>query len=265
MEDINLTLLEVKDGVGHIMMNCPERMNALDVAMVESIERQLTLLRDDSSVKVVVLSGNGKAFCAGGNMAAFKEAIDRNDYESIDAIVESVGNLIHNLLSYEKIIIGAVHGPAVGGGANLMLACDLVVADETIKFNEIFTKIGLATDSGGSYLLSKAIGHRKAKEACLFGTMWKASDVERLGLVTEIVPAGEHIKRALELGVTLGHGPVKAYEAVKKENYAINYADFANYLETVETPLVCKAVRSEDFKEAVTAFVEKREPKFQGC
>lgn len=265
MANGSLTVVEVKDGVGHIMMNAPERLNALDLPMVDELEAQLKMFAQNPAVKVVVLSGLGKAFCAGGNMAAFKEALDKENYESIDAIVKAVGGLIQRLLCYEKIIIGAVHGAAVGGGANLMLACDFVVADETIKFSEIFTNIGLATDSGGSYLLSKAIGQIKAKEACLFATMWRASDLEVRGLLTEVVPKGEHVQGALALAERLAKGPIKAYEAVKKQNFAINYSDFTEYMERVETPLVCKAVRSADFKEAVTAFIEKREPKFQGC
>ena len=255
----------VKNGIGHVEMNEPDRLNALDIPMVEAIHLALDKAESDRTVKIVLLSGAGKAFCAGGNVQFFHDAVEREAYDEIDDIVRAVGGLIHRMLQYPKLIIGAVHGHAVGGGANLMLACDLVVADEKTKFSEIFTHIGLATDSGGMYLLSKAIGSRKALSACLFGTTWNGDALLELGLIHQLVPTGMHVEVAYDVALELAEGPLKAYEAVKQEQYAANYADFQRYSQHIETPLVCETLRSHDFKEAVTAFVEKRKPKFKGC
>ncbi len=259
-----LTACTIENGVAHIIMKAPEQLNALDLPMVSELKHHLDACAVNEKVKVVVLSGEGKSFCAGGNVAFFHEALQENDFDALEEIVKQVGALIVQMKTHQKLIIAAVQGHAVGGGANLALAADFIIGDESIKLAQVFTKIGLSPDSGGMYLFSKALGASRAMELCISAKTLNGTDLLELGLIIEVTAAGTAVQRALEFGAEIAAGPVVAYEGAKRENYEVNFSDFKQYIEDVEFPLVAKTLRSQDFKEAVTAFVEKRQPNYRG-
>lgn len=258
------TTYAVEEGVGVILMNDPERLNPLDIAMDDELLARFTACEADPAVRVVVLGGAGRAFSAGGDMRFFREQLDAGRYEKLDEILVHVNRLILYLKKMRKLVIAAVQGHAAGGGANLALASDFIVADETMKFSEPFTKIGLAPDAGGMYLLSRAVGARKALELSVEHRVIDAAEADRMGLLAGLVPAGCVLEEAKRYARELAAGPLRAYELAKVQNFAVNYSDFEEYLAVTERDTMHEAFRSADFAEAVRAFWEKRPPVYQG-
>lgn len=152
------TKLTVQDGVAVILMNDPARLNPLDIAMDDELLARFTACEEDPAVKTVVIGGEGRAFSAGGDMRFFREQLEAGRYDRLDEVLTHVNRLILYIKKMRKLVVAAVQGHAAGGGANLALAADFIIADETAKFSEPFTKIGLAPDAGAMYLLSKAVG-----------------------------------------------------------------------------------------------------------
>lgn len=253
----------VDEGIGILMMNDPARLNPLDIAMDDELLARLEICEADPAVQVVVLGGKGRAFSAGGDMQFFREQIDSGRYEKLDEILTHVNRLILYMKTMRKLIVAAVQGHAAGGGANLALAADFIIADETMKFSEPFTKIGLAPDAGGMYLLSRAVGARKALELCVEHPVIDAAEADRLGLLTGLVPAGRALEEAVRYARELAAGPLRAYELAKVQNFAVNYADLETYLAVTERQTMHEAFRSVDFAEAVHAFCEKRPPRWK--
>lgn len=258
------TEYHIENGTGIILMNDPERLNPLDIAMDDELLARFQACEADPAVKVVVLGGKGRAFSAGGDMRFFREQLDGGHYEKLDEILTHVNRLILYIKKMRKLVIAAVQGHAAGGGANLALAADFLVADETMKFSEPFTKIGLAPDAGGMYLLSRAVGARKALELCVEHRVIDAAEADRMGLLTGLVPAGRVLEEAQHYAEELAAGPLRAYELAKLQNFAVNYADFEEYLTVTERDTMHEAFRSEDFAEAVHAFWDKRPPVYRG-
>lgn len=157
-----------------------------------------------------------------------------------------------------------MQGYAVGGGANLALASDFIVADYSCKFSEPFTKIGLAPDAGAMYLLTRAVGARKALQICIECPVIRADEANKLGLLTQLVPGGQALASAVAFAEKLAAGLLLAYEMAKEQANRISYADFEEYLFKTEAETVGKTFRYSDYYEAVTAFLEKRETRYTG-
>lgn len=258
------TSLTIENGIAHILMKDAKHLNALDIAMDQELLAQLQACEADETVKIIVLSGEGKAFSAGGDMHFFADMTTSKNYEALEDILVNVNRLILYIKRMKKLVIAAVHGHASGGGANLALACDFIIADASAIFTQSFTKIGLAPDAGAMYLLSKAIGARRAFDLCITGRPLKSSDAFTLGLISRFSKDGEVLKTAMNYAAELATGPLLAYELTKQQNYVVNYHDFAEYLNNTEEETVNKTFRSEDFKEGVQAFKEKRKPIYKG-
>lgn len=258
------TKLTVQDGVAVILMNDPARLNPLDIAMDEELLARFTACEEDPAVKTVVIGGEGRAFSAGGDMRFFREQLEAGRYDRLDEVLTHVNRLILYIKKMRKLVVAAVQGHAAGGGANLALAADFIIADETAKFSEPLTKIGLAPDAGAMYLLSKAVGARKALEICAEHSVIDAAEAERLGLLTGLVPAGRALEEAARYARQLAEGALMACELTKKQNFAVNYGDLETYLTVTERETVGAAFRSADFAESVRAFWEKRPPVYQG-
>ena len=259
------TLFTVTDGVGVITLNDAGRLNPLDPAMDDELVVRLSACEVDKRVKVVVLAGAGKSFSAGGDMNYFKQQLDAHNYEALDSLVRHVNRLILKVRTLRKLVIAAVQGYAVGGGATLALAADFVVGDETTKFQFPFTNIGLTPDAGAMYLLSRCVGATKAMQLCTDCNVVQADEAVALGMMQRCVPAGQAMEAATAWARELAAGPVLAYQLLKEENNRINYADFKEFLFSTEPELVYHSYRSHDYREAVTAFLEKRKPAYKGC
>lgn len=255
----------IKDGgIGIVRMNDPAHLNPLDIAMDDALYEALADCEADEKVKVVVLAGAGRAFSAGGDMRFFKAQIDAKAYENLDAVLVHVNRVIVFMKKMKKLIVCAVQGHAAGGGANLALAADFIIGDETFKLSEPFTKIGLAPDAGGMYLLSRAVGARRALAICTDCHALSAAEAETLGLLTRRVPVGEAEKEAVRYAKGLAGRALLALELAKKQNYEVNYKDFEEYLAVTETETLAESFRSVDFAESVNAFLEKRAPIYTG-
>lgn len=257
-------LYTCQDGIGRITMNYPKNLNAIDMDMVLELLSLLDECEKDPQVKVVILESGGKAFSAGGDIGYFYDQIKAGGDVNMDDLIERAGLVSLNIKKMSKMVITSVAGAAAGAGANLALSGDFVVCADNTKFIQAFINLGLVPDTGGTYLLSKSIGVAKAMELCATGKPLTADEALSLGLVTEVCPKEELADRTMALARKLCAGPLIAYANLKKQFFEANYTDYKRYLQNGEIPTQRACISSEDFKEGVCAFMEKRKPSFQG-
>jgi len=254
-------LVDKIDGIATLTMNRPEARNALDVPMREELVNALDEIERDAAVRVVILTGAGGHFSAGGDVKTM--AARRHTAAEGRARVELLNRFVLRLFNFPKPTIAMVDGFAVGAGCNIALGCDMIVASDRAKFGEVFLKIGLVPDGGGTWLLQRVVGLSKAKEMVLTADIIDAAEALRIGLVNRVVPAAEleSVTRALAAKIALGP-PLAATLAKSLLNRAAT-VDLAAALEG-EAFGQSNAITSEDHAEGVRAFLEKRAPKFQG-
>ena len=251
--------IEVEDRVATVTLDRPERLNAVNLALHEELSTVFTDLDADDSVYAVLLTGAGKAFCAGADMKASPE-------ESIlavgwDRVRRDAERIVTTLLDCEKPVVAAVRGPAVGFGATLALLCDVVYAAEDARFGDTHVAIGLAAGDGGSVIWPLLVGPNKAKELLMTGDLLAARDAERIGLVNHVVPAERLLDDARAMARRLAHGPKTAIRATKQSvNLLVRNA--AEIVLKTSLLLEGESLRSDEYREAVRAFLEKRPPKF---
>lgn len=253
-------LLERSNGIATLTLNRPEARNALDLAMREELEAALKELAADEAVRVLVLTGAGGHFCAGGDV---KTMARRHTATEGRARVEAMNRVILELVDFRAPTVAQVDGFAVGAGCNLALACDLIVASDRARFGEVFAKIGLVPDGGGSYFLPRLVGLAKAKELVFTAEIFDAAEALRIGLVNRVVPAGELTTAVRELAQRIAAGPPKTLALAKRLLNRSASQDLAGALE-LEAFSQAIAIESEDHQEGVRAFFEKRAPNFTG-
>jgi len=255
-------LYDVTDGVGTITLNRPDGMNSLTTEMKELLRATVVRAAADPAARAVVLTGAGRAFCAGQDLR--EHAANLAAGKGLDDTVRKHYNpVVLALAGMRKPVVAAVNGVAAGAGAALAFACDLIVASDRAKFATAFTGIGLAPDSGMSWTLQRLVGRAKAAELLLLGEPVKAEQALELGLVNRVVPADELAPAAVELARRLAAGPTVSYGAVKA---ALDHAaahDLASSLER-EAELQDECAETADHKNATEAFLKKRQPEFEG-
>ncbi|HEY2986621.1 MAG TPA: enoyl-CoA hydratase-related protein [Candidatus Binatia bacterium] len=248
-----------QNGVATITLNRPEAMNAFTIQMNGEIHQALKDADEDKSIRSIVLTGAGRAFCAGQDL---KGRTPEKKGSLGASLRERYNPIILRLRRTEKISLAAVNGVAAGAGCNLALACDLRVASEAAQFIQAFARVGLAPDCGGSIILPRLVGLSKAMELLLLAEPVDAEEALRIGLVAKVVPADKLAGTAREIAEKVAHGPRSIGLIKRAVNRAIMH-DLATQLE-YEAYLQEIAGKSADYDEGVRAFLEKRTPVFTG-
>lgn len=253
--------LQIENGTAWITLNRPEVFNSFNREMALLLQAQLDQCANDDNVRAIVITGNGRAFCAGQDL---KEVTTPELNPGFKKILEEHYNPIISMIrTIEKPIIAAVNGVAAGAGANIALACDVVLASEHASFIQAFSKIGLIPDSAGTFFLPRLIGFQKASALMLLGDKVSAQEAERLGMVYKVFSSEEFIDETKKLAETMAQMPTKALGMTKRLLNASMANDLNAQLE-MESKLQIEAAQSEDYTEGVAAFVEKRRPNFKG-
>jgi 2-(1,2-epoxy-1,2-dihydrophenyl)acetyl-CoA isomerase len=251
------------DGITTITLNRPDRLNAFIGHMRRDLAEALEHAGSDRNVRVVVITGAGRGFCAGGDVAFMAEMMQRRTAEEFSRILGAVRRVILAIRQLTKPVIAAINGPASGAGCNLALACDLRIASSDATFSQSFAKVGLHPDWGGSYFLPRLVTPNKACEMFFLGESIDAAEAMRLGIVNQVVAPEELESATLELAQRLRAAPPIALAAAKHAVYMSQAAELEEMLR-YETEVQLRCFESDDAHEGVQAFLEKREPKFTG-
>lgn len=265
--------IEKRGTIGRILLNRPEKRNALDTRMARELADVLDDFELDGDVRAVLIRGAGGHFCSGGDLAPSRDPGDaRPEWTpragspaatSIDLMNRIYGRAIRTLHHHPKPVVALVEGVAAGAGANLAFACDLVYATRDARFCEIFVRRGLALDCGGSWLLPRLVGLQRAKELAFFGDWVNAETAQRYGLVTELYEPGAIEAAVDEKLAALAERPPVALAQIKQSLHRASVLSMAEALE-IEAVAQAACTSTEDTAEGMRAFMEKRAPRFTG-
>ena len=256
-------LYEQCDGIATILLNRPERLNAITFEVYRELTDFFAKLRDQKDVRVVVITGAGRAFCSGGDVRDIIGELQGSDAEGLMDFTRLTCELIHNMRALPKPIIASINGTTAGAGACIALASDIRIAAEEAKIAFIFVKVGLAgTDMGATYLLPRVVGLAKATELLMTGDFISAQEAERIGLYNRVVPRGQLETATSEFAAKLAHGPALGLAKTKEMLNREMHMGFESALEA-EAVAQALCMQHPDFAEAHAAFIEKRKPKFK--
>ncbi len=251
---------ELVGSVLKLTLNRPDKFNSFNKEMALELQKQLDGASKDKKVRAILLTGEGKAFCAGQDLS---EAMDKNG-PGIEKIVKDHYNPIILKIRYlDKPVVCAVNGVAAGAGANIALACDVVFAANSVSFIQAFSKIGLIPDSGGTFFLPRLVGFGKASALMMLGDKVSAADAEKMGMIYKAMDDDKLQEQAFEVAKTLSEMPTYAIGLTKKLLHHSYFTTLENQLIS-EAHEQVKAARSYDYNEGVNAFLEKRKPVFKG-
>jgi 2-(1,2-epoxy-1,2-dihydrophenyl)acetyl-CoA isomerase len=259
----SLVLEEREDTIVYIRLNRPDKLNALNIELGDALVHALLRTVEDRSVRCVVVTGAGRAFCAGGDIALLRELRQRKAGKELEPLLKAGKEIIMAMATMPKIVITAINGPAAGGGMNLALAGDIRIASDQAKFAESFVQIGLFPDFGGTYLLPRIVGPTKASELFYTGQLLSADEALKLGLVSRIIPQAEFEAETKKLAQAMATSASMAHRDVKHRMSSENRKELEAALEE-EIRLQLHCFESEDCLEGLNAFAEKRKPNFKG-
>jgi len=255
-------LTNVSDRVATLTFNRPDKLNALSMDLISGSIDTLKGWSSDAEIGCIVVTGSGRAFCAGGDVSTMAQDDTETLEQKIDRL-RQMQELSWLLYNSPKVTIAAVNGFAMGAGLGVCLSCDLRIASEKARFGTAYAKVGYGGDFGTTWLLAQYVGGPKAKELFFLGDIIDATEALRLGLVNKVVPHEELQGDVDNIASRIAHGPLTSYRYMKANVNLASQADFRTLLDReAETHMRCSM--TDDHKEGVRAFMEKREPKFTG-
>jgi len=257
---MNTIIAHIEHHIAYLTLNRPDKFNSFNREMALTLQQELDRCATDENIRAIYITGEGKAFCAGQDLG---EAVDPQGPELSAIVRDHYNPIIERIRNIEKPVVAAVNGVAAGAGANIALACDIVVARESASFIQAFSKIGLIPDSGGTWFLPRLIGFQKASALMMLGDKVSAVQAERLGMIYAFFPDETFEQESKKIVQTLAGMPTKALAYTK---LALNQT-FSNTLSgqlAVEETYQTKSGQTADFNEGIAAFLEKRQPMFTG-
>jgi enoyl-CoA hydratase/carnithine racemase len=272
--EINDILYSTENKIATITLNRPEKANAFSTEMLQGWVKYLEMARDDEDIRVIVVTGNGNTFCAGGDIDAFKKGGflqgEQQFPEDISPALQRKNSLMKNihrvaltLEDIDKPVICSLNGPAMGAGLDMALMCDIRIASDKAVFAESYVKIGLVPGDGGAYYLPRLVGVSKALEMLWLGETMDAAEALRIGLVNKVVPDKELKQLTREFALRLANGPALAIQMTKRAVYSGLKTDLRTALDMISSHMAIIA-ESADHKEGIKSFLEKRNPNFKG-
>jgi enoyl-CoA hydratase len=245
--------LDRKGSALHVQLNRPEKLNAVDTPMLDELAGRLRDAASDTSVRVLQLTGAGRAFCSGADLTGGKT----------EGALQAANTVVQTIIAMPKPVVAGVHGPAVGVGCPIALACDLVVAAESAYFQLAFSRVGLMLDGGASALLPRAIGRARAARMAMTAEKISATTAFEWGLISHVVDSAAYDAELDALTTTLAEGPTQSYGWIKKALAVATLSDL-EAVQAIETEGQGRLVKTSDFAEGVRAFRERRSPDFRG-
>lgn len=256
-------LFEINDGIAQLTLNRPDKLNSFTQAMHDEVRHAVHKVGTDKSVRVFILTGAGRGFCAGQDLSDRAVEPGARAADLGDSVEKNYAPLVLALRGLPMPVICAVNGVAAGAGANLALACDIVLAAKSASFVEVFCKLGLIPDTGGTYFLPRLIGSARAMGLAMLGEKLSAEKAEAWGLIWKAVPDEELAAETMAMARHFASAPTKGLAFTKQALYASAHNTLQQQL-TLECGMMSELGRSEDYREGVAAFMEKRAPQFQG-
>jgi 2-(1,2-epoxy-1,2-dihydrophenyl)acetyl-CoA isomerase len=257
-------ILEAKhDGIATLVMNRPDRLNALNNELAMAINDALGRIAEDDAVRVLVITGAGRAFCAGGDLGALGKGRQTGATHELEPLLRAGMQMVLKMRTMPQPVIAAVNGAAAGAGMNIALAADIRIAAEESTFGQNFAKVGLFPDYGGTFFLPQLVGVSKAAELFYTGDMIDAKTALALGLVNQVVPAAQLEAAVRTLAQKIAQGPSLPIRAAKKAHFASEEKELSKALDN-EVREQIRCYLSDDCNEGIRAFFDKRPPKFQG-
>jgi len=262
--DFKDILFEKEGGVATVTLNRPDRLNSLTTGMYRELSSIMKQINRDDEIKTVILTGAGKGFCAGSDVSdRLARRVEKGTEENRFETLQPVGAVALEIAEVDKPIVGGINGVAVGAGLSLVLLCDIRIASDKARFGAVWINMGLIPDLGATYFLPKTVGMEKALELMLTGEIIDADEALRMGLVSKVVPHDQLMATVHELANRIARGPSVAIELLKRgirrslRNDLKTQLDYESYAQNM-----CR--NTEDHKEAIKAFAEKRKPQFKG-
>jgi len=259
----SLVLFERADGVAELTLNRPERLNAFTEAMHRELAAHLDRIEADPGVRAVLLTGAGRGFCAGQDLGDRMMGEGDAPPDLGDTLGRLYNPLVRRIRALDRPVVCAVNGVAAGAGANIALACDIVLAARSAVFIQAFCRIGLVPDSGGTWFLPRLVGEARARALALLGEKVSAEQAEAWGMIWRAVDDERLLDEARGLARQLASGPTRGLGSIKRA-LAASWANDLDAQLDLERDLQREAGRTADYREGVRAFMEKRPPRFEG-